>query len=179
MHSSGNLYGNPQFISNFIIQNQERVNELNDRIASRNIASHDFTQPLDPRSQTTSNIIFPGLHLKAPSLDCAPPQSYFNTHQHFIPGDKQPFTGFASQVKAENELIFSRPHCDEVFVPSSSSDLFQTDSTLYTNPRIASHPLLNRQFVFQPRNMNPHNLGSQHILQAHTRQDVRNIDPIQ
>ena len=35
MTSFGNLYGQPQFISNVIIQNEERVDALNDRIFSR------------------------------------------------------------------------------------------------------------------------------------------------
>ena len=181
MTSFGNLYGQPHFISNVIIQNEERVDELNDRIFSRNIGTHNPIMSFDPRSQTTSNTIFPGMNPLRPTEDnnCLKQSQYFNTHKHFLPGDKQPYSGFASQVRSENELILNPSNCDRAFIPNSNSDLFQEDHTLSTKVDISTHPLLNRTFVFQPRNMNPFNLGSQQFIQASTRTDVRNIDPIQ
>lgn len=181
MTSFGNLYGQPQFISNVIIQNEERVDALNDRIFSRNIGTHGPVLSFDPRSQTTSNTIFPGMKSLKPNEtnNCTTPSQVFNTHKHFLPGDKQPFSGFASQVRSENELIFNPSNCDRAFIPCSNSDLFQEDHNLSTKDNISKHPLLNRTFTFQPRNMNPYNLGSQQFIQANTRIDIRNIDPMQ
>ena len=108
---------------------QERVNELNDRISSRFFPDAPLEPHYDPRPVSTSRTIFP---MKDPRRPVTEPKQDYSTHdmnRNFAPSNSSvgPFSGFA--VDTENLLrnstvALQKYDLPSQYIPSSQSDLY-------------------------------------------------------
>ena len=111
--------------------NQERVDELNNRIYSRNLPS----QPLQPnfgiQPVSTKYARLPILDRRAPSKTDITPIATFDVVNNFNPGNAVgPWSGFSSKIDDESTLrsqFFALQSSDQsVYIPSTNSDLYKT-----------------------------------------------------
>ena len=115
--------------------NQGRVQELNDRIYSRNIPSAPLQPAFSMRPTPTKYSIFPIVDLNRVDHNVKM-ESYptYNSNQVFNPGNAQaPWSGFANDINTESSLrnqFFALQSCDQAkYVPSSNSDMFKVSVT--------------------------------------------------
>lgn len=145
--------------------NQERVNEINDRISDRNIPSTSLQPQYGIRPVSTKYGYMPVLdQYKKPNIKLNNYKSY-STKNVFNPGNAQaPWSGFANNVNVESELrnqFFALQKCEQsAFVPSSNSDLYKT--TVSYKAVQQTHPLLFDKPEFTP--FNPNILGCKENL---------------
>ena len=176
VYKSTKIYGLPNKL--YFCQN-ERQDELNDRISSRNIPS----MPLEPSYYhvpvSTKYAYMPILDQRKPAT--VPLNNYpvFSPYNTFNPGNSMaPWAGFANNVNVESSLrsqFFALQHCEQSeYVPSSSSDLYN----VYVPPNPVKQPFPNlfKKEVFDHSNPNPHNLGN-NFFNNNTRNDNKDIIP--
>lgn len=121
-------------ISNSHIQynHQERIDELNDRIFSRNYTDSILPTSFHPRPVMTKYSRFPIVDRRSESSVSIPPPS-----SEYVVGSASitapaPFETFQRQIAVESDLrnqshsLSSAPH--RHYVPSSSSDLYHVPS---------------------------------------------------
>lgn len=122
--------------------NQGRVQELNDRIYSRNIPSQPLQPAFSTRPTPTKYSLFPIVDLNrvdnTVKMDSFPT---YNSRQVFNPGNAQaPWSGFANGINTESSLrnqFFALQSCDQSkYVPSSNSDLY----TVHVTAKPAKQP---------------------------------------
>ena len=155
--------------------NHERVDELNNRIAERNIPSKELQPQFSIRPSATKYGYMPILdQYKKPTI---PLNSYtpYSTKAVFNPGNAQaPWSGFCNNVNTESQLrnqFFALQKCEQSeFVPSSTSDLYQTKID-YT-PQQQTHSMLFDKPDLAPFNPNTHNLGNS-LFNNHTRYQLK------
>ena len=169
-----------------LIQDDERVQALNRRLASRNIGGQPMNPAFDPRAQHTKYHRFPVFDkgekdAKTPMV-C---NQMFNPNYHYLPGDKAPYSGYAVNVNNESRLrnafMPRQKYADQsYYVPSTKSDMYnepqfenQQKAMLYDN--MNPHPsLFFNPHQFAQHDTNPYNI-KQHGFNTHTRQEVKNI----
>ena len=162
----------------FLCQN-ERTDELNERISSRNIPS----QPLQPfyyqTPVSTKYGYMPILDQRKESS--VPLNNYpiFSPHTTFNPGNNMaPWQGFANNVNVESTLrnqFFGLQDCQQVYyVPSSTSDLYKVSVPPPSQPVNQQFPLLFKREVFDHFNPNSDNLGNSFFNNS-TRTDIKDI----
>lgn len=137
--------------------NQERTQQLNDRIYDRNIPSRQIKQTFDPRPVKTRQLLYP-------SVDCYnqyenqqlnrtnnnETDNVYNQYSDFNPGSKAPYSGFAVNVDQESRLkdIFMAKQKwtpQTKYIPSSKSDLY--NKTIREKPhKEEKHSLLFHSF---------------------------------
>ena len=108
--------------------NQDRVDQLNERIYGRNLPSSVPQMQFDPRPVPTKYCnpfpvtAIPSPHPKVPIVV----RPTFDTSKVFLPGDSAPWNGF--DVNKESQLRninFALQKCPQAhYVPSTSSDMF-------------------------------------------------------
>lgn len=104
--------------------------QTNHRIYDRNIPSQPLQPYLDVRPVMTKYSYFPIVDPRSEVKVPLQQMPVYNQHTVFNPGNTQgPWSGFASNVNLESELrnqIFALQKCSQsVYVPNSSSDLYQ------------------------------------------------------
>jgi hypothetical protein len=162
----------------FLCQN-ERIDELNERISSRNIPS----QPLQPfyyqTPVSTKYGYMPILDQRKESS--VPLNNYpvFSPHATFNPGNNMaPWHGFANNVNVESTLrnqFFGLQDCQQAYyVPSSTSDLYKVSVPTPSQPVNQQFPLLFQREVFDHFNPNSDNLGNSFFNNS-TRTDIKDI----
>tara|TARA_B110000879_G_scaffold212893_1_gene311686 strand:+ start:2619 stop:3161 length:543 start_codon:yes stop_codon:yes gene_type:complete len=166
---SGVLYG----------QN-ERVDELNNRISSRNFADSPLEPHFAPRAVQTKHTIFPIVKNSRHSTESSLPYPVYNNSTNFSPGNNgAPSSGFLQNVDVETILrnqSFGLQHgaSQAVYVPSSNSDLYNV--TVVSTPSSQPHPDL---FTKQQFNNGVHqnlvntDIGMDRFFN-HTRTQLRN-----
>jgi hypothetical protein len=158
--------------------NEERDEELNNRISKRNIPSTSLQPQYSIRPVNTKYGYMPILdQYKEPKT---PLNTYtpYSTTQTFNPGNAQaPWNGFSNNVNTESSLrnqFFALQKCEQSeFVPSSDSDLYKTKVDF--KPMEQTHPLLFNKPEFAPFNPNTLNIGN-NLFNNHTRYDIKNSD---
>ena len=167
---------NNNIIKDVHICNQERTQELNDRIYNRNLPSSELQMHFAPRSVSTKYATMPIVNPRKKSVVPIKIQPTYQTTQTFNPGSAGPWAGFASKVDDESKLrsqFFALQKCEQSeYVPSSTSDLYEVAVT--SRPVTQTHPLLFQSNNMAPFNPNPCNLGN-NFLYNHTRQQVKDI----
>ena len=152
--------------------NQERTDELNNRIYIRNIPSH----PLQPKySQipiSTKYSLMPILDQRMEPTVSLNNYPIYNSENVFNPGNAQaPWSGFSNNINLESNLrnqFFANQRCEQAYyVPSSNSDLYNT--IVESGPNIQTHPLLFKREDFEPFNPNCYNLGNTYFSNNSTR----------
>ena len=155
--------------------------QTNTRIYDRNIPSQMLQPYLNVRPVMTKYshmpIVDPRKELNV-KLEQMPT---YNSHAVFNPGNsKSPLSGFSTNVNLESELrnqIFSLQKCDQsVYVPNSSSDLYNYSFNITNTNQNQAHSLLFQQNNFCDFNPNPDDtLVSSNIFYNSTRSQLKEI----
>jgi|TARA_Y100000992_G_scaffold292183_3_gene249436 hypothetical protein len=173
--SDNKMYG---VINGVNYRQQDRTEELNNRLFSRNIPSQSLQPEFSFRPISTKYTLLPMIDQRIKSN--VPLKSYpiYNTKQVFNPGNAQaPWSGFSVNVNTESKLrnqFFALQKCEQAdFVPSSNSSLFVP---FKPTPRenIQLYPDLFDVPDFEPFNPNTLNMGDK-ILNNSTR--IRTLNP--
>lgn len=126
--------------------------QMNQELLSRNIPSAPLQPYLDVRPASTKYSIMPIVDpRKKPSVSLTT-QPVYSTTTTFSPGNTTgPWSGYASNVNVESDLknqVFALQNCDQsVYVPKSTSDLYQVSVPVRTNV-VQSHSLLFKEERF-------------------------------
>jgi hypothetical protein len=162
----------------FLCQN-ERVDELNNRIASRNIPS----APLQPfYYQTPVSTKYGYMPILDQSKGSSVPLNnypIYSPHTTFNPGNNMaPWHGFANNVNVESTLrnqFFGLQDCEQgIYVPSSKSDLYNVSVPASSQPVNQQFPRLFQREVFDHYNPNTNNLGNSFFNNT-TRTDIKDV----
>lgn len=159
-----------------VYQDDERNNQLNNRIYKRNIPGQAMNPSYDPRPQCTKYVQYPIFSVEKCNHDH---YALFDPNNHFNPGTKSPYSGYALHVDEESKMknIFmvkqnSAPQTH--YIPSSNSDMYKSPSFQH-DPNIKTHNLLQNVFAFSPHNPDKYNLNIPSSFHLHTRQNVKDI----
>ena len=186
------LYGVP---SGILYGQNKRVDELNDRIQSRQFPDKPLVAMIPSRPVLSKYSLFPILgnrpntsNSHEPVESATPP---FNVKTNFSPATRNgPPSGYYSNIDVETDLRnqtrrFGNKEEQTMFVPSSKSDLYHVPvPTTMTNDKKtetfqSSHPYLhstsNGQFkTFREQRVNP-NIGND-LFNNHTRTQLRSLN---
>ena len=177
IQTTDKLYGVTEGV--FYGQN-ERVDEINDRMQSRNFADSPLEPYFDPRPVPTKYSHFPIVNRRTPMNEPAIKYQQYNMNVNFNPGTtKSPYSGFVNNIDRETFLRnqnFAMQHgaSQGVYVPSSNSDLYKT--TIISRPSEQPFPNIFNSFDFDKR-QHPNivkNIGSDNFFN-HTRTQLRNM----
>jgi hypothetical protein len=170
------FYGVPEGV---LYGQNARVDELNQRITSRNSPDAPLKPNYDPRSVSTKYSHFPMINRRAPSHEPVLNYVDHNVSVNFNPGNSRaPPIGYSNKIDVENVLrnqfFANQKGADQnVYIPSSNSDLYKT--TVVSRPAEQPYPLLFQKETFS-NNLHP-NLENPAIGRAdffnHTRTQLR------
>jgi hypothetical protein len=136
-----------------IYQQNERVEDLNQRIASRQFSDSPLEPNYDPRPVSTKRSRFPIIDLRASANTQKQNYPIFNTYDNFNPGTGiAPIRGYFAKVDTEavlrNQIFSNQRFSQNVYVPTSKSDLFNV--TVLSRPADQPYPLLFKSPEFDP-----------------------------
>jgi hypothetical protein len=160
----------------------ERIDELNERISLRNIADTTLEPNLDPRPTPTKYSRFPVIDLRK------------NTNEHirripnytvnkFNPGSSGPTSGFIANIHTESVLrnqFFSlqKDAGQHAYIPSSTSDLYNVTVETTSRREPQPHPGLFTTMQYSKNENLPFiqnaNIGKE-LLHNHTRTQLRGL----
>ena len=154
-----------------------RTQELNSRIAERNIPSSYLQPQFSMRPVSTKYALLPVVDIRAKSSVPIKITSTYNQKVTFNPGTAvAPWSGFVSNVNKESELrnmYFALQNCQQSqYIPSSKSDMYKTTVT-GTNVQQPFPNLFEKQ-SFDDFNPNNCNIGGSLFANC-TRQQLKNI----
>jgi hypothetical protein len=172
----------PQMLSNSYYKyegNSSMQNATNHRIYNRNIPSQNLQPYVSVRPVMTKYSIMPIVDPRA--LPTVPLQQMpvYSPSKVFNPGNAQaPWSGFASAINTESELrnqIYALQSCSQaVYVPNSTSDLYQYSFKNQTNQVQQPFQSLFKEEHYPSFNPNPENVGTG-LFNNCTRQQIRNL----
>jgi hypothetical protein len=153
-------------------------NDINHKIYDRNVPSSSLQPYLDVRPVSTKYSRFPIVDPRKTIDVTLTQEPTYNIHYTFNPGNRMaPWSGFASNVNIESQLrnqICPLNKCnDDVYVPSSNSDLYQFSFNPNNNVKQDFEGLFHNE-MFNKFNPNPRNL-SQCPFNNNTRVDIKNL----
>ena len=155
---------------------QDRTQELSDRMYSRNIPSSTLQAHFSSRPVSTKYATMPIVNPRMKSTVPVRIQPTYQTSQTFNPGSSAPWAGFATKIDDESKLrsqFFALQKCEQAeYVPSSTSDLYEVAVT--SRPANQPHPLLFESTELSEFNPNKCNLGNK-LLNNHTRQQLKEL----
>jgi hypothetical protein len=161
----------------------DRVEELNNRLTSRNLPTDMLEPVFDPRPANTKGGLMPVItpH-KAPTQDFFTYKTY-HPETSFAPVTRSaPFKGFCERVNEESELrgqVFALQRSEKsVYVPSSESDMYVVDVPFkpVMNEDIKHmHKALFNEQSFNSFNPDPTPPGSNQLFNNDTKQNIKNI----
>lgn len=150
-------------IPGIIYGQNERVDELNERIYGRFIPDRPLQTNVDSRPTSTKYSHFPMIDLrKQTKVDIAPPLEY-SPESTFIPtASRGPTNGYFDHVATESKLrnqffAIQRGCAQGEFIPDSNSDLYKVSVPQSVNPVPQPHPDLFERPIYQNnRKILPH-----------------------
>ena len=169
------LYGVPTGVS---YGQNERVDELNDRLQSRQFSDKPLAPNFSGRPVLTKQSRFQILDRRAPFQEQIISMEPHNVETNFSPATHRgPPSTFFTHVDVESGLrnqtvALQRGSIQSVYVPDSTSDLYKVHvpSSIGPNP----HPGLSASQSFrETRHMN-HNIGRD-VFNNHTRTQLRGL----
>lgn len=174
----------PQMIANDYyklspcVPNSQAQSQNNHRIYNRNIPSQPLQAYLNIRPVMTKYTVLPILD---PRVAIKVPMNQYptySTEKIFNPGNTvSSWSGYASNVNIESQLrnqIYALNKCnDDVYVPSSNSDLYHLSFNTNSNVKQEFEGLFHNE-RFNKFNPNPNNL-SQNPFNNSTRGDIKNL----
>lgn len=171
------INGLPEYV--YYGQN-ERVDELNQRIKSRQFPDSPLEPNFDPRPIPTKYALFPVINRRKLTMEPVIPYLDYNGTANFNPGThRAPPSGILNKIDVEtvlrNQTMALQRGADQgVYVPSSNSDLYNVH--VISRPSEQPHPILfeRQQFSNAPHpNVATSNIGRD-LLYNHTRTQLRN-----
>lgn len=176
INETGKIYGVPEYL--YYGQN-ERVDELNDRMKERQFPDSPLEPMFAPRSVQTKYSHFPIINRRKPMNEPAIPYLDYNT-VNFNPGTQRaPPSGILKNIDTEtvlrNQTMALQKADQSVYVPSSTSDLYNV--TIVSKPGQQTHPLLFEKPTFVNQlheNVSSANIGRDQLFN-HTRTQLRNM----
>ena len=157
--------------------NNERVEELNERIYNRNIPSNTLQNSYSIRPVSTKYSVMPIFDMHKESTVPIKKEKQYNIENTFNPGNTQsPWSGYC--VNAESTLrnqLYPSQKCDQYYwVPSSNSDLYNSRQPLNNNNNQMFQDLFNKP-TFDNFNPNMCNVGK-NLWNNNTRVQVRGLN---
>jgi|TARA_B100000795_G_scaffold238389_1_gene199483 hypothetical protein len=159
--------------------NQNRTQELSDRMYNRNVSNAPVKMQYDIRPVQTRYVQMPILDChKEATVPCLKVPIY-NTEQMFMPGNSLPFNGFQANIDVETRLhntVFPIQACPQSkYVASSNSDMYNNSYlTTSNNPIPMTNELLFKEERFNQFDPNTCNTGHK-LFSNHTRIQIRNL----
>lgn len=160
-------------------QGNERTEELNDRIAYRNVPSGQLQPQFDIRPLSSKYAKMP---IVDPRVNHATPihaHPTFNIETTFNPGNAQaPWSGFAANINNESRLrnqfyALQRGAGQSCFIPGKNSDLYNTRQ-ISSNDLQQPFPELFSKPIFDEFNPCPSGLGIS-FFENCTRQQIKDL----
>ena len=176
IHAPNRMYG---VVNKLFLCQNERTDELNERISSRNIPS----EPLQPfYYQTPVSTKYGYMPILDQRKESSVPLNnfpIFSPHTTFNPGNNMaPWHGFANNVNVESTLrnqFFGLQDCEQAYyVPSSKSDLYNVVVPPPSQSVTQQFPGLFQREVFDHFNPNTNNLGNS-FFNNNTRMEIKDI----
>ena len=177
LQNNQHIYGIPDGV---LYGQNDRIDELNDRLSQRHFSDSPLEPNYDPRPVQTKRTLFPivknARHTTEPSLQ----YPVYNTSANFNPGNRiAPTAGFRQNVDVETVLrnqtfALQRGASQSVYVPSSASELYNV--SVVSSPSIQPHPDLFAPHTFSNQahpNLAGVNIGNDRFFN-HTRTQLRN-----
>jgi hypothetical protein len=157
--------------------NIDRYQQLNERIAERNIPSGNLQSYFNVRPVSTKYSLMPIFDQYKPSDVKIPIIPNYNVGKTFNPGNAQgPWSGYANNVDVETVLrnqAFALQKGDRsVYVPSTNSDLYVSE--VVGRNETQTHPYLFKHDPLPNFNPNTLNLGND-VFNNATRQQFKGI----
>lgn len=177
-NTNDKIYGIPEGIS---YGQNERVDELNDRLYSRKYPDIPLAPNFDPRPISTKYSLFPIINRRKESN--VPIQMSIN-HEveiNFNPGTRNaPQVGYTNNIDIEtilrNQTVALQHGAEQgYYIPSSKSELYNVN--VISKPSIQPHPeLFNKQEykTFIPKNLEEKKIGYERFHNE-TRTQLRSI----
>jgi hypothetical protein len=159
----------------------ERVDELNDRINTRYFPDSPLQPNFDPRSIPTKYSKFPIINRRKTFDEPVIPYLDYNQKINFNPGThRAPPSGFLNNIDTETILrnqtfALQRGSEQSIYIPSSNSDLYRVTIPSGSIKDQQPHPdLFNREVFDQTPHPNVHgtNIGKDRFMN-HTRTQLR------
>lgn len=160
----------------------ERLNEINERVAKRNVPDRELPPNFDPRPVLTKYALFPMLDNRMPATVPIQSNMDYSLETDFTPPVMKtgPVSGYNNHVDIENQLrnqyfALQKGAPQGVYIPSSNSDLYKV--SVMSRPEQQPYPLLFSEPVLDQR---PHpNIVSssqigRDIFSNNTRTQLRN-----
>lgn len=167
-------------LPNFLYQGQnERVDELNDRIQTRYFPNSPLQPNFDPRPVPTKYAHFPIINRRTPLKEPVIPYLDYNSTVNFNPGSQRaPPSGFNVELETQlrNQYFALQHGADQgVYIPSSNSDLYKVPVPMGSQNESQPFPDLFLKPEFDP-SPNPNvvntNIGRD-LFNNHTRTQLR------
>lgn len=160
--------------------NQDRLQQLNNRLYERNLTNAPIKMQYDVRSVPTRYVHMPTIDKHQ---ECSVPckrMPVYNTQTMFTPASNLPFNGYQQNIDVETRLhntIAPIQACPQSkFIPDSSSDLFNSQYLVRKDkPDYITNQLLFQNQTFSPFNPNTCNIGHK-LFNNSTRIQIRNLD---
>lgn len=170
-------------ISNAVlICNNDRVNEINERIFERNLAYGNSDIPISFRSQNTKYTLYPILD-KNQCSNSEPTNLPFDTNNMFNPGNsKGPWSGYASNINHEsvlkNQINALQNNPKVTYIPEKNSQLYEYVLTNEKNNKLDDFHDLFKTPTFSNNNSNKSTISKlnnslESLFNNHTRQQLK------
>ena len=161
-----------------LLCNQERVDELNNKIYQRNLTNASVEMHESFRSVPTRQVLFPILDCNKP-VTVARLDKKFDINTMYTPSNYVPTQSYRDNIDIETKLrgtIFPIQKCDQAkFIPDSKSDLYNNN---HIEPRRINnntpHALLFKEQRFNNFNPNMCKLGHE-LFHNSTRVQLRDL----
>lgn len=165
------------------IGQENRVEELNERIAVRNVPDQGLAPNFSPRPALSKYSLFPMLDNRMPSSVPIQPNYNYSLESTFTPPvmNVGPVAGFINKVAVESELrnqyfALQRGGGQNVYIPSSTSDLYQVMLAAPSKPVPQPFPGLFETAQFDQSvhpNLEGHTTLGRDIFHNNTRTQLR------
>ena len=153
---------------------QDATDELNHRLAKRNISSSQLQPRFSIRPVSTKYAFMPIVDRHAPTIEPIIKLPTYNVEKVFNPGNTMsPWCGFSANVNNEsllrNQLFALQSSPQSVYIPSSNSDMYKVNVS--GRNEIQPFPDLFKEQLFDPFNPNTLPVGT-NVFNNSTREQV-------
>jgi hypothetical protein len=160
--------------------NSERVEELNNRIAERNMPSQQLQAQFDIRPVSSKYALMPIYDRRAIATVPIQRMPTYDLATTFNPGNGQaPWSGYATNIDDDSRLrnqFFALQKCDQAsYIPPTNSDMYKVEVTGQAVQQ--PFPDLFTKPTFQPFNPNTCGVGG-NFFDNCIRQQIKNCSPV-
>ena len=160
---------------------QERTQELSDRIYSRNMPSHQLGAAYFARPVDTYATVLPVIDCRKPATVTKAHFPVYSQSNVFNPGQAAPYNGYSRNVDVESRLHNSfaplQKGAQGKYIPGTNSSMFCNKYLTTAHPPVnmGSHGLLFKEEQFNSFNPNRCNLGHK-VFNNFMRQQIMDVD---